>query len=80
MIYIIYILFLNFTREPSDPCSPRLQDFQLWCDLREFELRLGVRYLTHRGDEERWARHAREKGLDFPSHLGRDPDDDDPEV
>uniref|UniRef100_A0A8C3G175 Protein kinase D4 n=1 Tax=Cyclopterus lumpus TaxID=8103 RepID=A0A8C3G175_CYCLU len=55
---------------------PWLQDFQLWCDLREFELRRGGRYLTHSGDEERWTRYAREKGLDFPSHLGRDPDND----
>ncbi|XP_058481964.1 protein kinase D4 [Solea solea] len=48
---------------------PWLQDFQLWCDLCEFEQRMGLRYLTHLGDEERWTRYAREKGLDFPSHL-----------
>uniref|UniRef100_A0A8C9XRG2 Protein kinase D4 n=1 Tax=Sander lucioperca TaxID=283035 RepID=A0A8C9XRG2_SANLU len=56
---------------------PWLQDFQLWCDLREFEQRMGCRYLTHRGDEERWIRYTRERGLDFPPHLRWDPDDSD---
>ncbi|XP_062416747.1 protein kinase D4 isoform X2 [Pungitius pungitius] len=56
---------------------PWLQDFQLWCDLREFELRKGRRFLTHRGDEERWLRHAQQRGLDFPSHLCWDSDDPD---
>ncbi|XP_043953256.1 serine/threonine-protein kinase D3-like isoform X6 [Gambusia affinis] len=46
-----------------------LQNFQLWCDLREFELRMGCRYLTHEGDEELWRRFALERGLMFPSHL-----------
>ncbi|XP_071774121.2 protein kinase D4 [Centroberyx gerrardi] len=55
---------------------PWLQDFQLWCDLREFEQKLGCRYLTHQGDEERWRRHAREKGMDFPSRLSWDPGND----
>lgn len=55
---------------------PWLQDFQLWCDLREFEQRMGCRYLTHQGDEERWIRYARERQLNFPSHLRWDPDSD----
>ncbi|XP_007563644.1 protein kinase D4 [Poecilia formosa] len=46
-----------------------LQNFQLWCDLREFELRMGCRYLTHEGDEEHWSRFALERGLMFPSYL-----------
>uniref|UniRef100_A0A8C7RJ06 Protein kinase D4 n=1 Tax=Oncorhynchus mykiss TaxID=8022 RepID=A0A8C7RJ06_ONCMY len=46
-----------------------LQDFQLWCDLREFEQRMGCQYLTHKGDEDRWRHHAQERGLLFPSHL-----------
>lgn len=50
-----------------------LQNFQLWCDLREFELRMGCRYLTHRGDEDRWHFYAAEMGLDFPSRLCCDP-------
>ncbi|XP_023136187.1 serine/threonine-protein kinase D3 isoform X2 [Amphiprion ocellaris] len=53
-----------------------LQDFQLWCDLREFELRMGCRYLTHRGDEDHWLRYAQERGMDFPSHLCWDPDNE----
>lgn len=52
---------------------PWLQDFQLWCDLREFEQRMGSRYLTHQGDEERWIRYAQERQLSFPSHLCWDP-------
>ncbi|XP_036403552.1 serine/threonine-protein kinase D1-like [Megalops cyprinoides] len=56
---------------------PWLQNFQLWCDLREFELRMGRRYLTHEGDEDRWRRHAQERGLDFPSHLATPPSGED---
>ncbi|XP_013882259.1 protein kinase D4 [Austrofundulus limnaeus] len=52
-----------------------LQNFQLWCDLREFEMRLGRRYLTHRGEEDHWMRYAQEKGLCFPPHLYWDPND-----
>ncbi|XP_045556451.1 serine/threonine-protein kinase D3 isoform X2 [Salmo salar] len=48
---------------------PWLQDFQLWCDLREFEQRMGCQYLTHEGDEDHWRLHAQERGLLFPSHL-----------
>ncbi|KAM3857583.1 LOW QUALITY PROTEIN: protein kinase D4 [Diretmus argenteus] len=55
---------------------PWLQDFQLWCDLTEFEQKMGRRYLTHEGDEERWRCYAREKGLDFSSHLSWDPGSD----
>uniref|UniRef100_A0A673VSY9 Protein kinase D4 n=1 Tax=Salmo trutta TaxID=8032 RepID=A0A673VSY9_SALTR len=56
---------------------PWLQDFQLWCDLREFEKRMGCRYLTHEGDEDRWRCHALERGLVFPSHLTWTPGYDD---
>ncbi|XP_051284862.1 serine/threonine-protein kinase D3 isoform X1 [Dicentrarchus labrax] len=55
---------------------PWLQDFQLWCDLREFEQRMGCRYLTHQGDNERWIRYAQERGISFPTHLCWDPDND----
>lgn len=51
---------------------PLLQNFQLWCDLREFERSAGCRYLTHPGDEERWISYAKENGLSFPSHFCRD--------
>ncbi|XP_036002214.1 serine/threonine-protein kinase D3 [Fundulus heteroclitus] len=53
-----------------------LQDFQLWCDLREFELRMGSRYLTHQGDEEHWRGYAQERGLTFPAQLCWDPTSD----
>ncbi|XP_054456852.1 protein kinase D4 isoform X2 [Anoplopoma fimbria] len=53
---------------------PWLQDFQLWCDLRGFEHKVGLRYLTHCGDEERWIRYAQERGLDYPPNLCWDPD------
>ncbi|KAL3046233.1 hypothetical protein OYC64_004276 [Pagothenia borchgrevinki] len=53
---------------------PWLQDFQLWCDLRAFEQTMGCRYLTHCGDEERWIRFTKQRGLDFPPHLCWDPD------
>ncbi|CAJ1085953.1 protein kinase D4 [Xyrichtys novacula] len=46
-----------------------LQNFQLWCDLREFELKMGCRYLTHQGDEQHWMKYAQERGLKFPSSL-----------
>ncbi|XP_060775879.1 serine/threonine-protein kinase D1-like [Neoarius graeffei] len=48
---------------------PWLQNFQLWCDLRQFEQRLGCRYLTHDSDDEHWRCHAQEKGLSLPPHL-----------
>ncbi|KAJ8281827.1 hypothetical protein COCON_G00043460 [Conger conger] len=48
-----------------------LQDFQLWCDLREFELRLGRCYLTHESDGDRWRSYALERGLPFPEHLAQ---------
>ncbi|XP_067435684.1 protein kinase D4 isoform X2 [Thunnus thynnus] len=53
---------------------PWLQDFQVWCDLREFEHKMGCRYLTHQSDEERWRRYALEKGLDFPFYPDNKPD------
>uniref|UniRef100_A0A8C7VV32 Protein kinase D4 n=1 Tax=Oncorhynchus mykiss TaxID=8022 RepID=A0A8C7VV32_ONCMY len=56
---------------------PWLQDFQLWCDLREFEKRMGCRYLTHEGDDDRWRCHALDRGLVFPSHLTWTPGHDD---
>ncbi|EEB13411.1 serine/threonine-protein kinase D1, putative [Pediculus humanus corporis] len=37
-----------------------LQDYQTWCDLRELEKQIGVRYLTHESDDARWASFLRE--------------------
>ncbi|XP_052003223.1 protein kinase D4 isoform X2 [Xyrauchen texanus] len=48
---------------------PWFQNFQLWCDLREFEQRMGMRYLTHEADDKHWRSHAQEKSLSFPEHL-----------
>lgn len=31
------------------------QDYQMWCDLRELESKIGCRYLTHESDDARWA-------------------------
>ncbi|KAL0189732.1 hypothetical protein M9458_016831 [Cirrhinus mrigala] len=41
----------------------------MWCDLREFEQRMGRRYLTVEADDKRWRSYAVEKGLSFPEHL-----------
>ena len=30
------------------------QDYQLWCDLRALEARVGSRFLTHESDDDRW--------------------------
>ncbi|XP_051167068.1 serine/threonine-protein kinase D1 [Leptopilina boulardi] len=35
-----------------------LQDYQMWCDLRELESKIGCRYLTHESDDARWAAYA----------------------
>uniref|UniRef100_A0AAY5ERN4 protein kinase C n=1 Tax=Electrophorus electricus TaxID=8005 RepID=A0AAY5ERN4_ELEEL len=48
---------------------PWLQNFQLWCDLKLFEQRMGHRYLTHESDDEHWRQHAQEKGISLPSHM-----------
>ena len=31
-----------------------LQDYQLWCDLRDKEREIGNRFLTHESDDSRW--------------------------
>ncbi|KAK4320510.1 hypothetical protein Pmani_008632 [Petrolisthes manimaculis] len=37
-----------------------LQDYQCWCDLRELERHVGVRYITHEADDIRWAAYRRQ--------------------
>nr|KAG5690373.1 hypothetical protein BaRGS_001295 [Batillaria attramentaria] len=37
-----------------------LQDYQTWCDLRMLETHVGVRYLTHESDDERWEKYRRD--------------------
>uniref|UniRef100_A0A8C4RIZ6 Serine/threonine-protein kinase D3-like n=1 Tax=Erpetoichthys calabaricus TaxID=27687 RepID=A0A8C4RIZ6_ERPCA len=47
---------------------PWLQvNFILWLDLREFETRLGQRYLTSETDEPRWQQHAEDCGFEYPT-------------
>jgi len=38
-----------------------LQDYNLWCDLRKVEKKMGTRWLTHESDDERWESYARRK-------------------
>ncbi|CAH1165914.1 unnamed protein product [Phyllotreta striolata] len=37
-----------------------LQDYQTWCDLRTLENQVGVRYLTHESDDQRWEQYRAE--------------------
>uniref|UniRef100_A0A8D2P2F7 Serine/threonine-protein kinase n=1 Tax=Zosterops lateralis melanops TaxID=1220523 RepID=A0A8D2P2F7_ZOSLA len=52
---------------------PWLQDYQTWLDLREFETRIGERYITHESDDARWKEHAYEHNLEYPQHFIMDP-------
>ncbi|KAL3183601.1 hypothetical protein MRX96_033707 [Rhipicephalus microplus] len=44
-----------------------VQDYQTWCDIRELESQVGVRYLSHESDDSRWEAYRREKGLQPPA-------------
>ncbi|EFX86325.1 hypothetical protein DAPPUDRAFT_308512 [Daphnia pulex] len=52
-----------------------LQDYQTWCDLRELERQIGIRYATHESDDARWEAYRREHVLDngenFNAAYGR---------
>ncbi|XP_022249184.1 serine/threonine-protein kinase D1-like isoform X1 [Limulus polyphemus] len=50
-------------------CHPWLQDYQLWCDLRELEGQVGTRYLTHESDDARWEVYRQEHNLPVPSYV-----------
>ncbi|KAJ7403504.1 hypothetical protein BTVI_76507 [Pitangus sulphuratus] len=58
---------------------PWLQDYQTWLDLREFETRIGERYITHESDDARWKEHAYEHNLEYPQHFIMAPNPDDME-
>ncbi|XP_020820498.1 serine/threonine-protein kinase D3 isoform X2 [Phascolarctos cinereus] len=58
---------------------PWLQDYQTWLDLREFETRIGERYITHESDDARWEVHANEHNLVYPKHFIMAPNPDDME-
>ena len=42
-----------------------LQDYETWCDLKELEKQVGIRYLTHDSDDQRWESYRRDNGLAF---------------
>lgn len=56
---------------------PWLQDYQTWLDLREFETRIGERYITHESDDARWEIHAYTHNLEYPKHFIMAPNPDD---
>uniref|UniRef100_A0A8C5YEN8 Serine/threonine-protein kinase n=1 Tax=Microcebus murinus TaxID=30608 RepID=A0A8C5YEN8_MICMU len=58
---------------------PWLQDYQTWLDLREFETRIGERYITHESDDARWEIHAYTHNLLYPKHFIMAPNPDDME-
>uniref|UniRef100_A0A2K6TRS4 protein kinase C n=1 Tax=Saimiri boliviensis boliviensis TaxID=39432 RepID=A0A2K6TRS4_SAIBB len=58
---------------------PWLQDYQTWLDLREFETRIGERYITHESDDARWEIHAYTHNLVYPNHFIMAPNPDDME-
>ncbi|EHH22043.1 hypothetical protein EGK_05230 [Macaca mulatta] len=58
---------------------PWLQDYQTWLDLREFETRIGERYITHESDDARWEVHAYTHNLVYPKHFIMAPNPDDME-
>lgn len=66
--------FLNCFINSSTP-----QDYQTWLDLREFETRIGERYITHESDDARWKEHAYEHNLEYPQHFIMAPNPDDME-
>lgn len=42
------------------------QDYQLWCDLSELEVRVGSRWVTDDTDFERWSKYAKKHNLQLP--------------
>lgn len=43
--------------------DPWLDDYEVYCDLRRLEAKLGVRWLTHESDEDRWDNYRIMKNL-----------------
>ncbi|XP_059139486.1 serine/threonine-protein kinase D1-like isoform X2 [Physella acuta] len=48
-----------------------LQDYQTWCDLRILERQVGIRYLTHESDDERWEKYRQERNLKTWDEIGQ---------
>lgn len=51
-----------------------LQDYQCWCDLRELEKKVGVRYITHESDDARWAAYRKRGSSPLRSPTEEDDD------
>ena len=68
---LFLLLFIIFISSP--------QDYQTWLDLREFETRIGERYITHESDDARWEIHAYTHNLVYPKHFIMAPNPDDME-
>lgn len=49
------------------------QDYNLWCDLRALEERLGKRWLTHESDDVRWESYRRQINLHSPYRVSSEP-------
>ncbi|XP_022649203.1 serine/threonine-protein kinase D3-like isoform X1 [Varroa destructor] len=43
-----------------------IQDYQMWLDLRRLETEVGIRYLTHESDDDRWEKHRQANNLEIP--------------
>ena len=65
MLMIIIIIIQNAV------CVLFLQEYQTWADLRVLETAVGVRYLTHESDDERWEKHRRDHALKIWQDLGQ---------
>ncbi|XP_041352348.1 serine/threonine-protein kinase D3-like isoform X2 [Gigantopelta aegis] len=48
-----------------------LQDYQMWCDLRVLEMHVGMRYLTHESDDERWEQYRKDNNLQLWTEIGQ---------
>jgi len=46
------------------------QDYQTWCDLRELEKQVGIRYLTHESDDSRWEAFRKDNFLQSSNNNG----------
>uniref|UniRef100_A0A2I2ZTW7 Serine/threonine-protein kinase n=1 Tax=Gorilla gorilla gorilla TaxID=9595 RepID=A0A2I2ZTW7_GORGO len=64
--------------KPKNLSHPK-SDYQTWLDLREFETRIGERYITHESDDARWEIHAYTHNLVYPKHFIMAPNPDDME-
>lgn len=78
-LIIINLLFCYCLRNCRSKHFSSFQDYQTWLDLREFETRIGERYITHESDDARWEEHAYEHNLVYPKHFIMAPNPDDME-